>query len=470
MKAKDNNIKYDYSVAPTVRKGLRLRLLTLLMILLACAVFFLFYHISSDYTNQYYAKKDKTDEYVNCQIITSQLIGNFDKQYVKIYDFVKTSDMTYLDEYFNITNTIDDSLNRISATLRNMNISDSSVSIKKLSLAFSEVKDKNDRIILLACDAYGYKKSDLPSYFKNEKLSDEDLMMTDVEKVALAKSLLTDSAYMVESIEFRSLITSFFNILTNETVSQQNNNHEMLFNLINNQGLLNIVLLFMIVLFNLLIYTLVMKPIINAVSDIDNDKKLKVSGSYEMRILAESYNNMYDMNLMEQRELTYKSTHDALTGLNNRGVFDQLCIQAKEKKLRECCMIMLDIDGFKQINDTLGHDVGDMALKKVAESLMQAFSSIGYVCRVGGDEFGIVITDKGVADKEMIVKQLEKAFQAVCNAEGRIPALTLSAGLVFGTDEGRDYDLYKHADTALYASKKDNTVSNYIYYADIKDE
>ena len=97
-----------------------------------------------------------------------------------------------------------------------------------------------------------------------------------------------------------------------------------------------------------------------------------MAGSRELQFLAETYNTMFEQSRRQQDKLSYEATHDELTGLYNRGVFD---------KMREVCdpastaLILVDVDFFKEVNDTHGHQVGDRVLKKVAEYLHAGFRS-----------------------------------------------------------------------------------------------
>lgn len=117
-----------------------------------------------------------------------------------------------------------------------------------------------------------------------------------------------------------------------------------------------------------------------------------IHGVAELRTLAETYNSIYEEN--EEREILMKhqAEHDSLTELLNRRSFDQI-LSLYEKDRSSFALILADVDVFKQINDTCGHDTGDRILKRVAALLHTAFRSTDYVCRIGGDEFAVIMVD-----------------------------------------------------------------------------
>ena len=120
-------------------------------------------------------------------------------------------------------------------------------------------------------------------------------------------------------------------------------------------------------------------------------KKMPVSGAQEMRVLATYYNRALDENMLHQEHLSYEATHDSLTGVRNRGFFDELYRSRFESS--GMALLLVDVDEFKSINDAYGHTVGDKVLKLVAEQLRAAFRAEDKVYRIGGDEFAVILFD-----------------------------------------------------------------------------
>ncbi|MDO5407238.1 MAG: diguanylate cyclase [Eubacteriales bacterium] len=159
----------------------------------------------------------------------------------------------------------------------------------------------------------------------------------------------------------------------------------------------------------------------------------------------------------QQRQLMRAAQTDALTRAANKQATEQMV----DKWLRKQeagglnAFLMLDIDYFKQINDTYGHVVGDEVLRQVGRLLRHYFRSDDIVGRIGGDEF--VVFMKQVDTKETAVSRVEGLLQRLreIRVEGTEIQLTGSAGLVFEPEHGANYmELYKSADTALYQTKE----------------
>ena len=149
---------------------------------------------------------------------------------------------------------------------------------------------------------------------------------------------------------------------------------------------------------------------------------------------------------------------DALTGLNNRGSLDKYLVERIGAESDErLTLILMDVDKFKLINDELGHDMGDVALREVAEIIRQSFSSgHNFISRYGGDEFVVVIPQ--VDDPRMIdgfMKSLNSNLENF-NGTGDFPKkLSISCGVAFYPKDGINTpeDLLKAADAQMYEEK-----------------
>ena len=115
-------------------------------------------------------------------------------------------------------------------------------------------------------------------------------------------------------------------------------------------------------------------------------------------------------------------------------------------------MILIDVDTFKSVNDTYGHAMGDTILQKVATLLKRTFRSIDYVCRIGGDEFVIIMTEK-TEELQKIIKDFEQK-SALWHGE-LVDSISVSYGYVFSSEEAWNgiYDIAKAADERMYKSK-----------------
>jgi diguanylate cyclase (GGDEF)-like protein len=166
-----------------------------------------------------------------------------------------------------------------------------------------------------------------------------------------------------------------------------------------------------------------------------------------------------DRKILEDR-LAYQAYHDALTGLPNRAMFVQRLDQAVQRLGRrqpQIALLFLDLDRFKLVNDTLGHEAGDQLLIAVAERLQSCVRPFDVVARLGGDEFTVLLD--GVADDDEVVRVARRIIHAVT-----IPVTLLGSREVFvstsigivrpADDRAVAADLLRDADTALYRAKE----------------
>lgn len=160
-----------------------------------------------------------------------------------------------------------------------------------------------------------------------------------------------------------------------------------------------------------------------------------------------------------ERLLLHESTHDSLTGLPNRTLFNDRLQQAIRQARREgrcCAVIFADLDDFKQVNDSLGHTVGDRLLQTVSQRMVRALRESDTVARQGGDEFVILIDDISTgADIETVLQKLSRAIGEPCEINGHTLIANASLGGAVFPDDGADADtLMRNADMAMYAAKE----------------
>ena len=166
-----------------------------------------------------------------------------------------------------------------------------------------------------------------------------------------------------------------------------------------------------------------------------------------------------------QDKLHFLAHYDMLTGTANRRLFEDRCRQAMESAQRygaSCALITLDIDHFKRVNDTLGHDAGDELLKQMAERLRQSVRREDTIARLGGDEFAVLLNRvNGIEGCDRVARSLLQALTQPVRIQGGELIITSSLGITLTPDDGCDYEtLLKNADMAMYRAKKEgrNTI------------
>jgi diguanylate cyclase (GGDEF)-like protein/PAS domain S-box-containing protein len=149
---------------------------------------------------------------------------------------------------------------------------------------------------------------------------------------------------------------------------------------------------------------------------------------------------------------------DELTGLPNRRAFTEALTQlvktAKEQKMMVSVMF-IDLDGFKQVNDSLGHDSGDIVLQHASDYFKKCVGQKGTVARLGGDEFTILLQDVNQSECVMIANKIIEMFRTPLHVLGKEVSVTPSIGIAIYPEHGEDAaELVKNADIAMYEAKQ----------------
>lgn len=188
-----------------------------------------------------------------------------------------------------------------------------------------------------------------------------------------------------------------------------------------------------------------------------------ISKPFDMTEVLMRVRNMLEVRLMHEMALNHAramaslALRDPLTGLANRRLLDDrlgIAMAHARRNKGAVAVVYLDLDGFKLINDTLGHSTGDALLKIVAERLLATVREGDTVARQGGDEFMIVLFDAGADVAGAVVAKMIEAVAQPYVIDGRTAGITASAGVSIYTDHGENVDaLMKCADAALYEAK-----------------
>jgi len=169
-----------------------------------------------------------------------------------------------------------------------------------------------------------------------------------------------------------------------------------------------------------------------------------------------------------QERLAYLAQYDQLTDLPNRSLFnDRLLssLQQAQRHNRQMALMFLDLDHFKDINDTLGHSAGDKLLKDVAKRLQRCVRAEDTIARLGGDEFTIIMNEvKHRQDSATVAEKILDSLSHPFMLEGEEVFVTTSIGIAGYPKSGKDPEtLIRHADTALYRAKSEGR-SNYQFF------
>ncbi|NHN29857.1 bifunctional diguanylate cyclase/phosphodiesterase [Paenibacillus agricola] len=165
--------------------------------------------------------------------------------------------------------------------------------------------------------------------------------------------------------------------------------------------------------------------------------------------------------------------HDALTGLPNRRLIRErikLAIANAGRKKKKVIVMFLDLDGFKFINDSLGHSVGDRLLQRVAKRISRCLQTEDNIARMGGDEFVIVLEDLSKFDVEIIARQILETLAKPFKIINQEIIITTSIGISLYPDHANDHELLvKLADQAMYAAKEKGK-NRFLFYNQQSDK
>jgi len=189
----------------------------------------------------------------------------------------------------------------------------------------------------------------------------------------------------------------------------------------------------------------------------------------EMKYLISAFINMRQQIKFRQSQLEHQALHDELTGLPNRSLLlDRIKQSIKDSKRNKIhpVVILMDLDRFKEINDTLGHHVGDILLQEIGRRLLKTMRNLDTVARLGGDEFAILLHDTNSEDITEVTNKITNTLSLPFEIEAHQFLIRSSLGIALYPQHGEtEADLLKHADIAMYIAKR-NHLGHCIYDPD----
>jgi diguanylate cyclase (GGDEF)-like protein len=175
----------------------------------------------------------------------------------------------------------------------------------------------------------------------------------------------------------------------------------------------------------------------------------------------------------KEKEASFLANYDALSALPNRRLFAQRLDEALAAPLlatRRTTVAFCDLDNFKTINDTLGHELGDLLFKEIARRLREGFPDSVLVSRFGGDEFALMHSEKWLSVEEFGAR-IQKAFEEPVDLNGSPTRMGISVGISIAPDHSSDAtDLMRNADIALYDAKDAGRARCAVYHRGMRDQ
>lgn len=430
------------------RRVVRLRHINLILGLFAALLAVILVFTTVYTLNSYRAAVEASERLYRAQQITAAMQAGSDYLTDRARTFAVTGDAQAADDYvreIEVTRRRELALSDMEQLLSDaetMRLMDEAL---RLSNELAEIECYAMR---LAIEANG---GDYAPLLQNAVLEDADLALSKDAQIEKARTLLFDEVYQNYRSAIRANISECENKLLGYTRQAQADTILHLGRMLVLQAVLTTILLLTVIAVILCTRWLILLPLRTVSRGIPTGNVIPEVGAYELQYLIRAYNEAHAQSQEQQERMAYEVTHDHLTGLSNRAVFDE---QRVNPHRRRCCMLLIDVDSFKQINDTYGHDMGDRVLKKVADTLRRSFRSEDWVCRIGGDEFAVIMPHTDRSLRGMIERKLDRIMEQLKDTSDGLPTITLCIGVAFCDPENRTDDLYKDADAAMYVVKE----------------
>ena len=411
---------------------------------------------------EFSALKSSTEQYLACEKAANQLKDGSDYLSEQVRLYVATGDTKYRDLYFREANSTKRRENAIEYLKKYFDGTDSFKALQKAMDSSENLMETEYYAMRLEAEGSGEDLNSWPEEIQSVNLSEEDQQLFNEEKIQRAQQLVYNNQYLDAKSDIIKNVNKCVNALIKQTRNQQGRATTIFSDMYLKLEIGIVVMVIMMLFMCITVRRLIVKPLVSYNESIKNGEIFPVIGAAELQNLAETYNKVYLENQETQKLIRHQAEHDSMTELLNRGSFEKL-LKIYEEGNNPFALLLIDVDIFKSVNDTYGHAVGDALLKRVAFNLKNAFRSIDYVCRIGGDEFAVIMVEMTSDLQYTIQDKIAMVSEELAKTDGEIPPITLSVGVAFSDRENPGESIFKDADKVLYYVKENgkNGVSFY---------
>lgn len=442
----DNNIENDSKN----KNGISLRSTYILLLIFSIINAALIMIPSFRLDSAYKKISETTEDHIEMEEAAHSLMDASDYLTEKVQRFVLTGDVKHLNDYFNEAETVKRREAALDVMARNPDNRAALKELQKAMTASLKLMNTEYYAMRLVIEAKGI--TTIPQTLTSITLTDENAALTPSEKKLLAEDLVFSEDYfntkeairkdMEDSINQLRIITK----ATDERIAQT---------LKMEIAIIQVIVLVQVLAFLFVIWLTSrfgIKPILSAVDEIKEDRSINEDGAREFRYLAAAYNRMFAIYKKNIDRLEFKASHDALTGAYNRAGYELLM---QNVDFFSAYYAVIDVDNFKQVNDTYGHEVGDQVLVKVVNTLKKNFKANDYVCRTGGDEFALIVVDIDPLQNSIIENRFKKINKELAKTSDGLPAVSVSVGVAHGSHYNNQLSMIHDADVAVYKTKSE---------------
>ena len=413
-------------------------------------------------TRGYLRMEQASERYILAQQSATNLEIGSDSLTDSVRSFVVTGDFKYLEAYFEeaeVTRRRDKAVESVRALLEGRDTPALSHLTAALTLS-NDLMEHEYLAMRCVLDTGEYDPARVPEVLNAVELTPEQRALTPEGKRDLAVELVFGSAYETYKAQIRQNTSLCTQELIDISNAERTLSGRRMNGLLVTQTVLTLLMLFVVLVIVVYIYNWIRRPLSRMVEQMLARDTVAPAGAEELRFVAETYNAIFEENRRTHERLTYGNMHDALTGLYNRSAYD---FMRHDLDMSRNALLLVDVDRFKGINDTYGHDVGDLVLKRVAEVLRYSFRATDLVFRLGGDEFVVIMSNVNSAMREQVKTKIDQANVMLQKPKDDLPPTSLSVGVAFADRDDPEGDIFKDADTALYRVKEAGRCGCYIY-------
>ena len=430
-------------------EGISLRTINFWLIIGAVIISGVMLYFTFQLSSSFRHLAETSEQQIELRNAARELLDASDYLTENVQRFTVRGEMKFLEGYF--TEAFE--ANRREAAVKKMSEGEGSeAALQKLQTAMDkslELMNQEYYAMRLVLEAKGY--GDYPDVLRSVELSAEDRALAPDEKMRRATELVLSDGYYELKEQIRLNMRASLDELeqlayATDSEALESIRSEMYF--VRAVIVLQAVMIFFMVW---LTAHLGIHPVLNAVDRIKEDSPIPEVGANEFRYLARAYNKMYEVYKNSLERLNFKASHDELTGAYNRAGYDLLLSSID---LPSTYMMLLDVDNFKTINDTYGHETGDKVLIKLVRILKNNFRTDDYICRVGGDEFVIFMRHASEVHRNLIASKIEKINRELEASDDGLPPASISVGIVHGKNAMDAKNLFEQTDEAMYQAKK----------------
>ena len=433
-------------------RGIRISTVNMIMIFISCALYVLLITATVRVSDRYKDVHSSMDDYIAFEENEALLTDGSAYLTEQVRLYTVTLEPQYMEAYFTEANVT----KRRETALEELKTShEGNKAYEYLAEALGHSNDlMNDEIyaMRLISEAQGYPEDRLPEEVQAVPLNDGDQNMSQEEMIRKAREIVFGTSYQEVKTRISDSVNSSAESIHEMTHQQMLGDAEELESTMAIQRRLISILFVETIATFLLIIMLIIKPLRVYVNCIKEEKMMEITGSYEFKYLALTYNDIFEIKNANEAMLRYRAEHDPLTGIVNRGGFEQLKNMFRVKDVA-LGLLIVDVDKFKLVNDGYGHEVGDQVLKKVAAFLKDGFRATDYPARIGGDEFAVILTSMSEEMQGAVERKIAEMNDRLMHPNDGLPQVSLSVGGAF-SENGFTDDLYQKADAALYAVKE----------------